>query len=85
MMKSETICVPPHTPPGPSAAQGNSDEEEDLNKELGVGALAEDVELDAMKDAAEAQIVAPVNVIGRYAPLVAAFCRNGCAVGSQTR
>jgi len=44
-----------------------------------VGALAADLELDAMKDAAEAQIVAANNVIGRYAPLVAAFCRNGCA------
>ena len=45
-----------------------------------MGALAADLELDAMKDAAEAQIVAANNVIGRYAPLVAAFCRNGCAV-----
>lgn len=48
-----------------------------------MGALAADLELDAMKDAAEAQIVAANNVIGRYAPLVAAFCRNGCAANIQ--
>ena len=65
-----------------SAAHDDGDSEgEDLNKELGVGAVAEDLELDAMKDAAEAQIVDAHNVIGRYAPLVAAFCRNTCVQG----
>lgn len=48
-----------------------------------MGAVAEDLELDAMKDAAEAQIVDVHNVIGRYAPLVAAFCRNTCARGPK--
>ena len=43
-----------------------------------MGVVAEDLELDAMEDAAETQIVDVHNVIGRYAPLVAAFCRNTC-------
>ncbi len=38
--------------------------------------MGADVELDAMKDAADAQIVAAHNALGRFVPLVAAFCRS---------
>ena len=45
---------------------------------MGAGAVGADVELDAMKDAADAQIVAAHNALGRFVPLVAAFCRSRC-------
>ncbi len=48
----------------------------DIAAQLGVGAAAADAELDALKEAAEAEIMAPGGLIGRYAPLVAAFCHN---------
>ena len=54
------------------------DAPEDINAELGVGAVTADLELDAAKEAAEAQIVAAAGALGRYAPFVAAFCRAGC-------
>jgi len=50
--------------------------EGDIAAQLGVGAAAADAELDALKEAAEAEIMAPGGLIGRYAPLVAAFCHN---------
>ena len=53
--------------------------EDDIAVQLGVGAAAADAELDALKEAAEAGILAPGGLIGRFAPLVAAFCHNRCA------
>ena len=50
--------------------------EDDIAAQLGVGAAAADAELDALKEAAEAEILAPGGLIGRFAPLVAAFCHN---------
>ena len=41
--------------------------------------MAADLELDSTKEAAEAQIAAPGGALGRYAPLIAAFCRSKCA------
>lgn len=55
------------------------DAPEDINAELGVGAVTADLQLDATKEAAEAQIVAAAGALGRYAPFVAAFCRSGYA------
>ncbi len=43
---------------------------------MGVGSLAADVELDALKEAAEGEIVGMKNLLGRYAPLLAALCHN---------
>lgn len=53
-------------------------EDEDIAAQLGVGSLAADVELDALKDAAEGEIVGMHNLLGRYAPLLAALCHNRC-------
>ena len=53
-------------------------EDEDIAAQLGVGSLAADVELDALKDAAEGEIVSMHNLMGRYAPLLAALCHNRC-------
>lgn len=61
-----------HTGPEPS--------QEDINKELGVGTVSADLELDAMKDAADAEILAVHNGLGRYVPLIAAFCRSRLVV-----
>lgn len=55
---------------------GKDGEEEDIAAQLGVGSLAADVELDALKDAAEGEIVSMHNLLGRYAPLLAALCHN---------
>ena len=55
-----------------SAASGN----EDLNAELGVGSAAADAELDAMKEAAEIQILAARSLLGPYAKIVSAVCHN---------
>ena len=41
--------------------------------------MAADLELDSTKEAAEAQIMAATGALGRYAPLIAAFCRSKCA------
>ena len=61
------------------AAAAADDAPEDINAELGIGAVAADLELDSTKEAAEAQIVAATGALGRYAPLIAAFCRSKCA------
>jgi hypothetical protein len=55
---------------------GHDSEEEDIAAQLGVGSLAADVELDALKDAAEGEIVGMKSLLGRYAPLLAALCHN---------
>jgi len=41
-----------------------------------VGSAASDAELDRLKDATEAEILAHTNLIGCFAPLVAAFCHQ---------
>ena len=50
--------------------------EEDIAAQLGAGAAAADAALDALKEAAEAAILARANLVGRFAPLVAAFCHQ---------
>ena len=57
---------------------GHDSEDEDIAAQLGVGSLAADVELDALRDAAEGEIVAMRSLLGRYAPLLAALCHNRC-------
>ena len=54
------------------------EEDEDIAAQLGVGSLAADVELDALKDAAEGEILGMHNLLARYAPLLAALCHNRC-------
>ena len=51
-------------------------EEDDIAAQVGVGSAAADSELDALKDAAEAQITASSNLVGHFAGLVATFCYN---------
>ncbi len=53
-----------------------SGEKDDIAAQLGVGSAASDAELDRLKDAAEAEILARANLVGRFAPLVAAFCHQ---------
>jgi hypothetical protein len=48
-------------------------EKDNISAQLGVGSAAADAELDRLKDATEAEILARTNLIGRFAPLVAAF------------
>lgn len=55
---------------------GASEEDEDINAELGVGSVAADAELDAMKEACEAQILAAQSLLGPYSRLVSAVCRQ---------
>ena len=43
-----------------------------------MGSLAADGELDALKDAAEGEILGMHNLLARYAPLLAALCHNRC-------
>lgn len=57
-------------------------EDEDINAELGVGSVAADAELDAMKDAAEAQILSPGSLLAPYARLVSAICHHRSLLGS---
>ena len=45
--------------------------------------MAADLELDSTKEAAEAQIAAPTGALGRYAPLIAAFCRSKCVESEE--
>ena len=45
-----------------------------------MGAVSADMALDALKDAADAEILAVGNGLGRYVPLIASFCRSGCVV-----
>ncbi|KAG7674430.1 hypothetical protein Ndes2437B_g00695 [Nannochloris sp. 'desiccata'] len=62
-----------------SSGKGNAsdeEEDEDINAELGVGSVAADAELDAMKEACETQILAAQNLLGPYAALVSAVCRQ---------
>ncbi len=54
----------------------DEEEDEDINAELGVGSVAADAELDAMKEACETQILAAQNLLGPYAALVSAICRQ---------
>lgn len=59
---------------------GKDDEEDaDIAAQLGVGSLAADVELDALKDAGEGEILGMHNLLARYAPLLAALCHNRCS------
>ena len=57
---------------------GHDSEDEDIAAQLGVGSLTADVELDALKDAAEGEILAMHNLVGRCAPLLVALCHNRC-------
>ena len=61
-----------------AAAPGGAPQapEEDLAAQLGAGAAAADARLDALKEGAEAAILAKANLVGRFAPLVAAFCHQ---------
>lgn len=59
---------------------GAEPSQEDINKELGVGAVSADMELDALKDASDAEILAVANGLGRYVPLIASFCRSRSAI-----
>lgn len=65
----------PHRP-----RAGAAPSQEDINKELGVGAVSADMQLDALKDAADAEILAITNGLGRYVPLIASFCRSRCVM-----
>ena len=56
--------------------RAGSGEKDDIAAQLGVGSAASDAELDRLKDATEAEILARNNLIGRFAPLVAAFCHQ---------
>eukprot|EP00887_Chlorella_sp_A99_P003643 scaffold7.g3643.t1 len=51
-------------------------EDEDINAELGVGSVAADAELDALKEESEAQVLGPRSLLRPYAQLVAALCRS---------
>lgn len=44
--------------------------------QVGVGAVAEDAELDALKDAVEQEIIGTRGLLGRYRPLVSALCQD---------
>ncbi|KAL0043109.1 hypothetical protein WJX79_009421 [Trebouxia sp. C0005] len=66
-----------------AAAQGHDSEDEDIAAQLGVGSLAADVELDALKDTAEGEIVGMKSLLGRYAPLLAALCHNRALLGAH--
>ncbi|CAL8472231.1 g11773 [Coccomyxa elongata] len=60
-----------------AAGEGPSQEsqaEDDIAEQLGVGGAAADAELDRLKDCTEAEIMARTGLIGRFAPLVAEFC-----------
>ena len=59
---------------------GHDSEDEDIAAQLGAGSLMADVELDALKDAAEGEILAMLNLVGRYAPLLVAHCHNRCYI-----
>ena len=60
----------------PAQIAGHDSEDEDIAAQLGVGSLAADVELDALRDAAEGEVVGMKNLLGRYAPLLAGICHN---------
>ncbi|KAK9823736.1 hypothetical protein WJX72_005030 [[Myrmecia] bisecta] len=58
-------------------------EEDDIAAQLGVGSVAADTELDALKESAEAEIVAAGNLVGRFAPLVACLCHDRALLSSH--
>ena len=60
---------------GKASAAAEADDE-DINAELGVGSVAADAELDAMKEACEGQILSAQSLLGPYARLVSAVCRQ---------
>lgn len=64
------------TAPKGGRKKGAPDENEDINAELGVGSVAADAELDAMKEASEAQILSANGLLGPYARMVATCCRD---------
>ena len=63
-------------------ACSGAQQEDDIATQLGTGAAAADAELDALKEAAEADLLARRNLVGRFAPLVAAFCHQRRALAS---
>ncbi len=52
------------------------EEEEDIGAQLGVGSVAADAELDSLKEAAEAEILAAKSLLGGLSQVVATFCHN---------
>lgn len=58
------------------ATKKKGKDDEDINAELGVGSVAADAELDAMKDASEGQILAVRNLLGPYARIISTVCHN---------
>lgn len=75
-MSSQYVCSQNPSGTVQCATGDTDDEEEDIGAQLGVGGLAADLELDALKEAAEAEIVSANNLLGCYAPLLAAICHN---------
>ena len=71
---------PRPTPPLLAAAAlspaGQGKKEEDINAELGVGGVAADAELDAMKEESDAQLLGARGLLGPYARLVSALCHS---------
>lgn len=57
-----------------AAVPAGNQKEDDIAAQLGVGSAAADAELDRLKDAAEAEIMARGNLIGRFAKLLSDFC-----------
>jgi non-canonical (house-cleaning) NTP pyrophosphatase len=55
-------------------------QEDDIAAQLGVGSAAADAELDRLKETVEAEIMVSSNLIGRFAKLVSDFChmRSAC-------
>ena len=49
---------------------------------MGLGAVASDLELDGMKEAAEAHIADPHSFIGRFAPLISCLCHHRWVIGN---
>ena len=63
--------------PVASSPTAGVQQEDDINAELGVGSVAADAELDAMKEGAERQILgAARSLLGPYARLVSAGARR---------
>ena len=78
-----TYCLPAHLP-CPACTGGA--QEEDIIAELGVGSVAADAELDAMKEQAEAQILSMRSLLGPHARLVSAGAlAGGAAAGGSGR
>ena len=61
-------------PTAKTTAEASTDEEEDINAELGTGGVAADAELDNMKDAAEKQIT--TGILKPFAKLVISACHH---------